>query len=249
MSLEYGEYTDRGLVREVNQDAIYSYSGENLSLFLVADGMGGHSRGEKASGAIAECVKEWSNNFYPAKYANGFPEILADFEKKIAEANARHISYIGKGEICGSTMVALMFYREYYAVFSIGDSRVYRRRGWDFEQLTRDDVWQNSGDLPGGMSAEDIRRHADFDKLTKAFGVGESLILQRMTDKIKKGDFFLLCSDGVYKFVPEDFLKKTLSAGLFAKKTTIKEKIETIKKKVLERGASDNFSMILVQVV
>ena len=75
----------------------------------------------------------------------------------------------------------------------------------------------------------------------------ERIVLHRQTDNVMRGDYFVLCSDGVYKYCKEEYLKTICKDGLFAKRSFL-QKIHEIKDYVYEQGASDNMSMILVRI-
>lgn len=244
--LKSGHISNPGLMREENQDSFYEYIDKNIGVFCVADGMGGHSDGKRASGAVAEGVKQWTESFYPEKYQSDFHMMLNDFEKKLTEINHFVFSLYNRGQICGSTCVVLIVFDSYYAVFSLGDSRLYRKRGFLFTQLTKDDVWQHMDDVSERLSPEEQRKHRDYDKLVRAIGIHQSVIPNRITDSLKKNDVFLLCSDGVYKYSEASMLKKLCSAAACRRGASIDESLRSLENGILSAGAPDNLTAILV---
>lgn len=241
-----GHLCRQGLVRRENQDSFFEYVGERISVFCVADGMGGHTGGMRASKEITDGIRKWVNDFYPGKYESDFWTILNDFEACLSEINRYLYKFYNRGSVCGSTLAVLLLYGGYYAIFSLGDSRIYRKRGLSFRQLTKDDVWQNSDQVPRGLSAEEIKCHGNYDKLVGALGIRESFLPQRKTDKLRRGDTFLLCSDGVYKYCAEDVLRKACGRNIPGRDVPVREGIRLLAEEVMKNGAPDNFTAVLV---
>lgn len=240
-------FSETGLVRSENQDACLVHSADDISVFCVADGMGGHNNGKRASAEIVSGIREWTEGFYEKKYEMEFLRILDGFEEKLSAVNKRIYKCYNMGAICGSTLVVLLIYHENYVVYSVGDSRVYRKRGFSFQQITKDDTWQYSDHIPVGLSEQELRLHTSYDKLTRAFGTQESVVPQRITDKLKAGDVFLLCSDGVYKYCDSKVLDAACSRGFLGEKSVLDEKLRLIQESVLKRGAPDNLTAVLVR--
>lgn len=245
-NIKTGHICETGLVRKENQDAYLAYVSSSIGVFCVADGMGGHTNGKRASTAIVNGIREWIDEFYAGKYESGFLELLDDFEKKLADVNRQIFRFYNKGQTCGSTLAVLIIFETSYAVFSMGDSRIYRKRRGVFSQLTKDDTWENSDQAPSDMSPEDIRRHGNYGKLMCALGIQESFVPHRMTDKLKSGDIFLLCSDGVYKHCDRSILAKACSRQIRKTDALMNQKLQLLRKNIVEGGASDNYTAILV---
>lgn len=243
-----GHICEPGLVRKENQDAFFEYISNDISVFCVADGIGGHANGRRASTAIVDGIREWTDGFYADKYESGFMALLDDFEKKLADVNRQIFRFYNNGQICGSTLVTLILFGNCYAVLSMGDSRVYRKRGYTFSQLTKDDTWQNSAQAPSNVPAEEIRNHSSYDKLMCALGIQESFVPHRLTDKLKSGDTFLLCSDGVYKYCDAKILAKICGRYIWRSNNSQEERLQLLRTSVVNRGAPDNLTAILVSV-
>lgn len=245
--LSIASLTDTGCVRTINEDSIYCEEGDGISVFCVADGMGGYENGEKASGIIVETVKSWVRDFYPEKYENNFLAVSDDFEECLQKANQIIFQCYNRSRICGSTLVAMLIFQEKYAVFWLGDSRLYRKRSFRFEQLTRDDTWQNSPMLRREFSEEEIKHDKRYGKIVQAIGIQERVVPHRLTDKLKNGDYFLLCSDGVYRTCDNQLLKE-ICRDRIINRYPFSEKIKQVKIRAYEQGAPDNFSLILVRI-
>lgn len=249
MKIIYDSYTDKGAVREINQDSIYAYINvdEKMAIFCVADGMGGHIDGEKASTRIVECLTEWAENYYDSKYEGSTEKAAIDIEACIVEANRSVFTeYNQSGSVCGSTIALLYIHESTYIMLHVGDSRIYRKRGFRFECMTRDDTWENQFDYRERYTLQDLRKRPEYGKLVKAVGVREKLIPNIQTGEIKSRDRFLLCSDGLYKFCSEKDINKHLKqTNSISKMLQSRQKLI---KKVLSNRSNDNISCISIYV-
>ena len=237
MKLISQSYTDRGSRPGVNQDAVVEINNSELSVFCVADGMGGHQNGEKASGAIAEYISRWHDDEIRNRAHHTFPETIDSFETAISEANSYIYKEYNNGSICGSTIVAMIVMEDLFALFSAGDSRIYRKHGFSMHRMTTDDVWENDPDHIKGLTKEQVKLSPNHGVLTKAVGTDEHLVMSSSTGRIKKGDVFFLCCDGVYKSISEKQLRRSIT------------KPEQIIKAVKNSGAKDNYSFITIKVM
>lgn len=248
MKLIYSGICDIGLKREENQDSICMYSGKNneMSLFVVADGMGGHAEGEIASRTITDRLMEWSHRFVPDVFDGKFSKMMKSLENKIEEISREIYHNFNQTQICGSTCVLLFIYKEHYGIINIGDSRIYKKERWKIKSIMKDDVWENRADIKESMSQRDITNHVNYGKLLQAVGTKENILLSCKTDLLKSGDCFLLCSDGLYKFCTEKEMYRILKG---VSESNIDESVKRILAKCYEAGAKDNISIIVVKCV
>ena len=232
-------YTDKGSRALINQDSVLSIIGDRLSVFCIADGMGGHQHGEIASAKITTQIGVWYKEIVTLTGKLQFSDILASFEKTVSGVNRYIFEKYNQNGICGSTLAALIIFEDKYAVFSAGDSRVYLKRKLRFSQLTSDDVWQNT--YPSlrkyTYDSEQLALDPNYGKLTKAIGVYESIILNRTTGMVIKKDCFFLCCDGVHKCIPNDRLERII------------KRTNKIKELVIKAGAPDNYSFVSVRIL
>lgn len=222
-----------GKVRSVNQDRAGCFSLEDRCLAFVADGMGGHFEGERASEIVARACARWWENFVKAPQRPAFLQSMEQLRELLARCHEEIKEVTPTGAICGTTAVLLWISGAEYALFSVGDSRCYavtRRFGLTQKpvQLTHDDV-----------SSEP--RQAG--KLLRALGPGACALSLR-TGPARRGTVFALCSDGVYKFCPD--LSKQLR-GLPPSKR-LEDTAGRVTAQVEENGAADNYSLVLVRV-
>ena len=236
MDILSSSYTDKGSRPGINQDAVVELKGTTVSVFCVADGMGGHEHGELASKAIADNVASWHASVNTGQSEKDFTGIMDSFEKMMSDVNGYIYSNYNREGICGSTVAALIMSEDMYAVFSAGDSRVYRKRGFTFSRITSDDVWQNDRTAIKGMKKDQILSHPCYGKLTKSVGTDAAITLSRTTGRLKKGDIFFICCDGVYKNIDDKHLRKMINRP------------DAIIDAVNNTGAKDNFSFVSIKI-
>lgn len=236
--------SDAGLKRIINQDAMLIRKSGDTGFFAIADGMGGHSHGEKASSELIASLSELWDEFESKKEALQFQQIVNEFTFKIEEANRIINEKYNKNDLCGTTLVGLLITRPYYALFSVGDSRIYSQKGFKLQQLTFDDIWDNLPEIREKMSPERIKESPNKGKLMRAVGINKEVEVHVSTGKIEPGQTFVVCSDGLYKYCKESFI----NCSIFLE--TGKKDLEKIAGKlfdrVLKNGARDNVSFILI---
>lgn len=230
--------------REVNQDAIYAAAQKGRGIFVVADGMGGHSGGEIASSAIVNGIRNWwdSNDFTDAGV--GIDAVAEQCSILLHNINTEVFSYFSaRGQVGGSTVAVLIIWDDRYSILSAGDSRIYRVREKTLEQLTTDDVWENLPEVKYEMSNEKVVCDFRFGKLTEALGSEERLKINRYGGMLSEREVFLLCSDGVYKYCVREELERILCKGtVFRSAGRMKE---MIRKCAVRNGVDDNYSAVI----
>ena len=152
--MKYAFFSEKG-IRDINQDAVFAASDGDQGVFVLADGMGGHSEGEYASAEIIAAIREWWE--MSRKYRDDFSaeEAFLQCVDAIERVNNELYSFFkSKNEIGGSTVVLLLLWGEKINALSVGDSRIYIYRNDEIEQLTEDDVWENSEDIKAKYTEE-----------------------------------------------------------------------------------------------
>lgn len=243
MKVDSFAFTDTGLKRRVNQDSyvVKCNSNTELYLFAVADGMGGHSHGEKASAKVAEGLQDWMEHILPESVLDA--SVIAESIKHVILCANKEIYEDFSGEVCGTTLVLLCIWRETYIVFSVGDSRVYRYGNGGFSQITRDDVWELQQDVLQTYTQQEIKEHMEYGKLVTAVGACPELFITYNMDVLDHKINFLLCSDGIYKYCMERDIKRCIVPHGFV---SGQRRLQRLKKQVDANGMGDNATAILV---
>jgi serine/threonine protein phosphatase Stp1 len=226
--------THPGSVHGHNEDSYVNRP--DLGLWAVADGAGGHQAGDVASRIIADALNAVPNGFTGA-------ELLAEVRERIARAHEamwKEASRRGPHAIVASTVVALLARDDYYACLWAGDSRAYLLRGERFRQLTRDHSLVQKLFDAGAITAAEALHHPAAHIITRAVGA-EHLELDKITDRLFPGDRFLLCSDGLFKTLPERELADLLSTDADA----IADRLVIA---ALQEGAEDNVTAVTIEV-
>lgn len=238
--LIYASYTDKGDRSETNQDSLLTINREDFAVFCVADGMGGHSKGDFASGEVVNSIKSHADLIL-SPYKGSPTELFDGFEKAIEEANKTIFLRYNRNSICGSTVAVIVFYKDKFCIISAGDSRVYRKDGREMLQVTRDDIWENQ--ISPVVNAD------NNGKLLKAVGTSDNLICNRFAGTVKKGDLFFLCCDGIYKVVGEDYIRRIPAAFRNIKDNRDAEKaLSIIHEMVSQKGSPDDNTGIIIKV-
>lgn len=245
MKLKISAVCDQGLIRARNEDSILTYDnpGGKAALFAVADGMGGYKDGDLASQRIVSRLEAWVTALLEGT-EHPLSVMLDDVAAELMTVNREIYETLNRNQICGSTLVLLLLTESEYGVMSIGDSRAYFSRGWECRQLTQDDVWENEEKNRRRYSEDELLRHPNHGKLVRAVGVSEKLQYSLVTGRVRRGDRFALCSDGVYKYCQWEVIRKAMARLLWRDAQEVRK---YVMRAVYQGGAGDNASLILVK--
>jgi protein phosphatase len=223
-----------GLIREVNEDSFLDRP--ERGLWAVADGMGGHSLGEFASGAVVGSL-----DGLPASQ-HLLTTLVAAREKIQAVNRQLRVEAVQRGaHIIGSTIVLLVACERRCGYLWAGDSRIYLYRNARLQQLTRDHSQIEELRARGALTAEDIVNHPAQNMITRAVGAMDVLDLDEEITDVQAGDMFVLCSDGLSNGVREPEMSEALNAG------DCRRAADTLLEIALKAGGRDNISVIVVR--
>ncbi|HEX4112742.1 MAG TPA: protein phosphatase 2C domain-containing protein [Stellaceae bacterium] len=225
--------TDVGKVRKLNEDAFLDDPAAGL--WLVADGVGGHARGDYASQlTVATLAKIGPQESAAALLAAVKDGLSLVNENLLAFAANEHV------DIVATTVVALLCFGQHYAVLWAGDSRLYLLRGGQLYTVTRDHTAVQEMVDEGIITAEQALHHPRRNVITRAVGITGTLVLDMAKDRIEPGDLFLLCTDGLTKVMEDEEIARALveRGGAGAPAYFIA--------KAIERGAPDNVTVVTV---
>jgi type VI secretion system ImpM family protein len=224
----------RGTVRTRNEDAFVDRG--DIGLWAVADGAGGHGAGDVASAAAAAALAD-----IPAGLSAA--EIMAQVRLRLGAVHAdlqRRASADGASDIMATTVVVLMARGDHFACLWAGDSRAYLFRDGALCQMTHDHSLVQELVESGQLAAGEAEQHPQANVITRAVGSLEAALdLDKVSGRIQPGDVLLLCTDGLFKALPEAEIAQTLAAGHGA---------EQLIERALQQGARDNVTALVVQV-
>lgn len=227
--------TDTGKIRRINEDACLNL--DKAGLWLVADGMGGHTKGDVASRIIVEAFSDLGK----PQSADEFASIV---RHRLNHANERMRSeYLdaNPGMVMGSTVVAFLVYKREWRCLWAGDSRAYLLREGRLIQITHDhSVAQELVDR-GELRPEDVSGHPSANRITRAIGTRNELQLDEYRSQLRDGDTVLLCSDGLNKEVDDQEVARILDS--FDCEEASRELVDL----TLERGARDNVTVAVIK--
>lgn len=229
--------TDTGKVRARNEDAFLDLPEHGL--WAVADGMGGHARGDRASRMIVEALAGISHHADHDSRAQQLRQQLHWLNRRFVMEMTQVADQ--PAQVMGSTVVALLLETDRATCVWAGDSRCYLWRCNRLYQLTRDHSLQQQLMNEQGLSAEEARRHPSAHALTRAVGVGEPFALDTLELGIHPGDTFLLCSDGLYNSHSEESLGTALNQG------SIEWALGQLFSHALEGPARDNLTAVVIR--
>ena len=237
MKCRFTGLTDTGLVREVNQDS-YFIDDPQGRFFIVADGMGGHAGGQEASKIATDQIKNYLNDHWQSESpsANLLKEAIDKANQSILDDQSIHPE---RGDM-GTTVVVLMF-REQPWCAHVGDSRLYRWRNSELEQITDDHTWVGLALKAGEITKEQAKFHPWRHVLSQCLGRKDLYRVDIQELEVQSGDRLLLCSDGLTEEVPEELINTCLNENQSCRQTAL-SLIEAAKKS----GGSDNITVILV---
>nr|WP_314844731.1 protein phosphatase 2C domain-containing protein [uncultured Microbacterium sp.] len=232
--LNVAALTDVGLTRAMNEDSVLAAS----PVFLVADGMGGHDAGDKASAAVVAA-------FEPLV---GTEVTTAEIGAALARANETVEAIASQhSRGAGSTLAAVALVEHdgtpHWLVFNVGDSRVYRLFANELDQLTVDHSLGQELVDAGEMRPEDLAGFAQRNVITRAIGASDNIADSWLVPVID-GERLLLCSDGLSGEVGDESIRATL---------TMAGRPETAAAALVRRakqsGGRDNITVIVIDVV
>jgi protein phosphatase len=250
-ALEIASATHTGMVRSHNEDAIAS-DGE-IGLAVLADGMGGYNAGEVASGiAVALIGSELKQavaktNLHSLPQADGDLQAIRLLKAVVAKSNTSiyqsansQPQYAGMG----TTLVVTLFRDNRLSVAHIGDSRLYRLRDDQLEQVTRDHSLLQEQIDSGMLTREAARKSQNKNLVTRALGIEAEVEPEIHTYDVRPGDLYLLCSDGLNDMVEDEDIELTLNAMGANLPLAASQLVQMAN----DNGGRDNVSVILVKV-
>ena len=253
MRVSSASATDRGLRRSTNEDSVSVR--EDLRLFVVADGMGGHAAGEVASQAAVEGIVAFVEATQTMSPDRTWP-VPFDPEQSVSANRLRAGFHMGNrglaakiaasSELRGmaTTAVAMLIDDGSGTLAHVGDSRAYRLRDGQLERLTRDHSWVEEQIRDGALSETAARQHPWRNIVTRALSGSEDLEVDIKEVSLTSGDLLLLCTDGVFTVLSDGQISEVLQ-----RETDLDSRCHALIQGANDGGGPDNATAVAVDAV
>lgn len=232
--------THIGQKRSINQDYIY-YSdqpvGKLPNLYIVADGMGGHKAGDKASSFAVERFVELASQIGKEEPVCVMKDAMEQVNRELYELAGSQAEYDGMG----TTFVAVTICENEINVMNVGDSRMYF---WDgkLKQITKDHSLVEELVRNGELTREEARNHPRKNVITRAVGVEESIKIDFFQLEWEPGNRILLCSDGLSNMLSDEEI-----GTIIGQKMELSQIVERCMERANEEGGLDNIAVVVAE--
>ncbi len=245
--LEVGSRTDTGRKRPNNEDNMISVVPDDGSvmdskgaLFVVADGLGGHDKGEVASELIVHAVKKLyyedeSSNDIASSLLHAIQEANASLYKDILDSGATERSM-------GTTCIAAVLHGANAYVANVGDSRAYLIRQGQVRQVSQDHSWVAEQVRAGLLTEEQARVHGQRNVITRCMGAHSDVEVDVFTETVQEGDVLVLCTDGLSGVVSDEEI------GSIVQQYEPQESVEQLIAHANEKGGPDNITAVVARI-
>lgn len=244
--------TDRGIVKDTNQDSLLvkhgTYFGGEILMVIVCDGMGGLSKGELASATVVRAFSQWFDKELPYELENPDLQVIGGkWSLMLKDLNVKILEY-GQSEkiTLGTTFTGVLFIGDQYVIVHVGDTRVYQI-GKSLEQLTTDQTFVAREIRRGTMTEEQAKSDKRRNMLLQCVGASDVLEPEIIIGKQEKGGY-MICSDGFRHEITSSEIYESLNPVNFINKETMHSNVKYLTELVKQRKEKDNISVILVKV-
>ena len=233
--------SDRGNVRQNNEDSFLFEQFEKLNILILADGVGGHEDGEIASGYAVNIVMEYIKSNYKlySDYLHLLVDALCEANKVIYEINLEKNSEENKisNRLMGTTLEVLLFDGDVLYFGHVGDSRIYIKDD-NFRLLTKDHSLVQYLYSSVALTEEEVKNYNDKNSILRAIGMEKHVEVDVSSVRIKPKDIILVCSDGLTNELDDDKISEMLDF-----KYSAKEMVDNIISTVKNGLARDNVTV------
>ena len=234
--------TDIGQKRANNQDYIFYTSdkiGNLPNLFIVADGMGGHNAGDKASSVATSKFVEFVQSSQLTHIKDIMTTGIKEINEIVHKMSLEHEDMSGMG----TTFVAAVIQDGTLYVVNIGDSRAYIVNEEMIEKVTVDHSLVEEMLISGQITEEEAHNHPKRNRITRAIGVSDTVVVDLFEVPLKPNDYVLMCSDGLSNMITNHEIKDMLLDEL-----TLEQKVENLIAISNKNGGDDNISAIVIKL-
>lgn len=263
MKISWSAKTDVGLVRKRNED--FFLAAEDLGVFVVADGMGGHASGREAAELTCQTIQNYlaPHQSVLARVAQGELHVSVGerLMREAVEAAAQRVYAEGSRVLekkgMGTTCTAFLYAGDKGVMAHVGDSRLYLLRGLETLQLSQDHTFLRDALKAGIITAEEARTSKFQNVITRAIGPFEHVVVDTLVFDLVPGDKVLLCSDGLHKHLQSD--NDLISPGANGQPRDsqpqaaesvsgrLESETDRLMKIAMSAGADDNVTILLVE--
>ncbi|MBF1276028.1 MAG: serine/threonine-protein phosphatase [Parvimonas micra] len=233
--------SDKGNVRQNNEDSFLFEQFEKLNILILADGVGGHEDGEIASGYAVNIVMEYIKSNYKlySDYLHLLVDAFCEANKVIYEINLEKNSEENKisNRLMGTTLEVLLFDGDVLYFGHVGDSRIYIKDD-NFRLLTKDHSLVQYLYSSGALTEEEVKNYNDKNSILRAIGMEKHVEVDVSSVRIKPKDIILVCSDGLTNELDDDKISEMLDF-----KYSAKEMVDNIISTVKNGLARDNVTV------
>lgn len=243
--MQYWGLTDQGCIRKQNQDAYHiEQLDRNSLLCVVCDGMGGAKSGNVASSlAVDVFVQEVRRNWNARLDSDKIDQLLRAAVKQANFTVYEQAVQFEEFDGMGTTLVALLLHGKQVSIVNVGDSRAYGINWNGIHQITKDhSVVQMMVDR-GELTPEQAKFYPGKNLITRAIGIEPTVLCDIYRQEVEKGDFFLLCSDGLSNMMDDQEILFEVIHGV-NKQHCCKRLLDI----AISRGSPDNVTSVLVSV-
>lgn len=233
--------TNKGIIRQNNEDNLIIRETPRYSLYAVADGMGGHRAGEVASSLVINVVKECfessvgQDGFMAPRFIN---LSIEEANKRIWAEAMETEEYFGMGTTI--TMAVIDSVDNIAYIGNVGDSRTYLIRNNAIRQITEDHTFVNELVREGKITVDEARHHPKKNIITRAIGSEETIITDIFEVELTDNDILLLCSDGLTTHIADSEILDTIMT--YGCSNSVKSLIRLCN----ENGGTDNITVIII---
>jgi protein phosphatase len=234
LTLRYAARSDRGLIREGNEDSVYA----GPRLLAVADGMGGMAAGEVASNIVVAALAPLDEDVTGSDLIDALKESISAANQQLRDAVEANAALEGMG----TTLTAMLFGGNRIGLVHVGDSRAYVLREGELTQLTRDDTYVQMLVDEGRITPDEATTHPQRSLLTRALD-GRDIDPEFSVREARVGDRYLLCSDGLSGVVSTETMAEALGLA------ETREAADRLIALALRGGGPDNITCIVADIV
>jgi serine/threonine protein phosphatase PrpC len=236
--------TDVGLKRDHNEDSFLC--SDEIGVYAVADGMGGHLGGERASRMAVEIfereMRERLRGATPVDLSAIVPKSMSDAARLASQAIYETALASPEHAGMGTTLTSLCFHGQSLTLCHVGDSRAYLVRDGRARQLTEDHSWIQEQVRAGLLSPGDALVSRFRNIITRSVGFEPAVTPDLFTMPVEAGDCYLICSDGLSNYFSVDEIGRILAGQFYS------EAGRTLVEIANERGGDDNITCVIVYV-